>query len=53
MSTKGHLKYAINMPKDEILNRVGRIRDWSNLNVVIYSNTLEESKLIANKLIEE
>lgn len=50
---KGHVKYAINMPKDEFPNVIGRIRDWSKQPVVLYANNKEELTEVANKLLED
>lgn len=41
---KGHTKYAINMPSKTFEERLGRIRDMANAYIILYANTLEESK---------
>lgn len=50
---KGHLKYAINMPKETFKNHIGRIRDWSMQSVILYANTSDELAEAANELIKD
>lgn len=48
---RGHIKYAINMPKDDF--KIGRIRDWGKDKIILYGNTVEEAKFIGEKLLAD
>lgn len=48
----GHVKFAINIPLDELDSRMSEIEDYKSLNIVTICNTGKKSAEAAKKLVE-